>query len=152
VKPRNDRLAEHLDRLKHAVASSMHATKKTGEFEISSLYHLIQLLGFLSERSKKEAPPPMLVAIVMDFSMDVFREFSPRLSPVLKRNPELSSRVAKCLRFDKPMTAKKARTFVDVELDSVMRLTRLIRMEAEELARETSTPQPKAKSRPKRKS
>jgi hypothetical protein len=142
---------EHLDRLKQAVASSMHATKKTGDFEISSLYHLIQLLGFLSERSRKEAPPPMLVAIVMDFSMDVFREFSPRLNPVLKRNPELSSRLSKCLHFDKPMTTKKARAYVDVELDSVMRLTRLIRMEAEELAREASAPRTTAKSRPRRK-
>ena len=130
----------------------MHATEKTGDFEISSLYHLIQLLGFLSERSKKEAPPPMLVAIVMDFSMDVFREFSPRLGPVLKHNPELSTRVAKSLRFDKPMTTKKARSYVDVELDSVMRLTRLIRMEAEELAREIAAPPTKAKSRPRRKS
>jgi hypothetical protein len=42
------------------------------------------------------------------------------------------------------------RSYVDVELDSVMRLTRLIRMEAEELARETSAP-PEAKSRAKRK-
>jgi hypothetical protein len=129
----------------------MHATRKTGEFEISSLYHLTQLLGFLSERSKNEAPPPMLVAILMDFSLDVFKEFSPRLRPVLKRNPELSSRVSKCLRFDKPMTAKAAGSYVDVELDSVMRLTRLIRMEAEELARETSAAPTAAKSRAKRK-
>jgi hypothetical protein len=142
---------EHLDRLKQAVASSMHATRKTGEFEISSVYHLTQLLRFLSEHSKNEAPPPMLVAIAMDFSLDVFKEFSQRLRPVLKRNPELSSRVSKCLRFDRPMTAKAAGAYVDVELDSVMRLTRLIRMEAEELSRETSATPPKAKSRVTRK-
>jgi hypothetical protein len=59
--------------------------------------------------------------------------------------------VSKCLRFDKPVTAKTARAYVDVELDSVMRLTRLIRMEAEELARETSASQTQPKPRTKRK-
>src|SRR5262245_61483186 len=121
VKPRNSRLVEHLDRLKRAVASSVHATKKSSDFEISSLYHLIQLLGFLSERAKMEALPPMLVAIAMDFSLDVFREFSPRLRPVLKRNPALSTTMAKSLSFDKRMAGTAARNYVDVELDSVMR-------------------------------
>jgi hypothetical protein len=49
------------------------------------------------------------------------------------------------------MTAKAARTYVDIELDSVLRLTRLIRMEAEELSRETPAALPAAKSRAKRK-
>jgi hypothetical protein len=51
------------------------------------VYHLTQLLRFLGEHSKNEPPPPMLVAIAMDFSLDVFKEFSQRLRPVLKRNP-----------------------------------------------------------------
>jgi len=137
AKARQERLLDLLERLQSSVTSLIHATERTSAFETSSLYHLVQLIGFLGERSREQVPPVKLVVIVTDFALDVFREFGPRLKPLMEQDVALSAKLTKCFHFDVGKSMKATRKPSEVEHDLVIRLVRLVRLEVEELDRES---------------